>query len=497
MSFFVTRFQQGQFKDGTFTDQANLAEAMLLKPEIIESVIVAFNSGRNESYGVMQQLTQGLGALGEAGKNYKVLGNDEIMWPVQGHLMRTMPIAQTVTTDVNARIGIGFSEFTVLFPEKYFSLGFVCRFIDGTIARVTQEPYRDGSNWCYTYQIIDNNPNAFVATDALAVGREVSWDFTAYEEGSEGGGMVEATPSWFKNQLTTCRMAQSMTGSAKLSKLWFEVANIKTGKKSRFWLYHKQAEFMRQWARQHERMIWNGKYNRLPDGTFANYGANGRPVKTGSGIEQQISGVNKIVASELTEEMLYHMAADLTHLAGDAENQKRVLITGMGGMYEFDKALKNAGKQYTIVDTNFVHKQTGVKLAFGGNYTTYKGPYGFELTVINHPMFNDTTVYPNLINGYTDQSYKMFFMDFSDYNGEPNFQMVTRGAEGEDRRLVQWFTAGGSTPDFSSFSGSSGINKVMRSHGADSFTCYTLSESQLIIRNPLACGMIQITPNVV
>ena len=64
----------------------------------------------------MQQLTQGLGALGEAGKNYKVLGNDEIMWPVQGHLMRTMPIAQTVTTDVNARIGIGFSEFTVLFP---------------------------------------------------------------------------------------------------------------------------------------------------------------------------------------------------------------------------------------------------------------------------------------------------------------------------------------------------------------------------------------------
>ena len=113
-----------------------------------------------------------------------------------------------------------------------------------------------------------------------------------------------------------------MTGSAKLSKLWFEVANIKTGKKSRFWLYHKQVEFMRQWARQHERMIWNGKYNRLPpDGTFANYGANGRPVKTGSGIEQQISGVNKIVAFGINRRNVVYMAADLTHLAGDAENQ--------------------------------------------------------------------------------------------------------------------------------------------------------------------------------
>lgn len=491
-----TRFIRGQFRDGTFVDTTNLAEAMLKKPEIMDTVIFAFGSspeygGLGDQYTVLQYLTQG--ASGISSDNYEVKGSDEIYWRIMGNLQTTVPIAEDASL-ANRSVGIGFSNFKVSFPFKYFSLGFVCRFLDGTLARVISEPWREGDNWCYEFQIIGNDPNQYVHDWALRAGAEVAWDFTAYEEGSEGGGMVDATPSVMRNQMTITRLSYGMTGSAKTDVLWFDITNRATGDKARLWLYYQQFLAMKQWARQHERMLWNSRYNRLPDGTFANVGANGRPVKMGAGIEQQISGTNKIIASELTEEMLWHMTADIYAHSNFRENTRRVLITGAGGISEFHKALKKAGMQYQIVDTIWTQKGTGQKLTFGAQYTTYKGFMGTELTVVHHPMFDDRTIYPNTIGpyGYPDQSYKMFFLDFSDYDGYPNIQLISKGANGEDRRFIQWFTAGAVTPEFE---GSSNTKMVMRSHGQDSFTCHMLSETGVIIRNPFSCGMIEVRPN--
>ncbi len=498
-----TRFIRGLYRDGTYVDTANIAEALASKPEISDTLIFAFGSSPSEGslgdgYNVMQYLVQGTSSIAKVDKTYKVIGNDEIMWAVMGHLQRSIPIAvdhpNANTPDV--RVGINFSIFKVLFPIKYFSLGFICRFWNGELARVVSEPYREGNMWCYEFQLITNNPNSYMSADSLRAGREVSWDFSGYEEGSEGGGMVDATPSWFKNQMTTTRIMYSMTGSAKYETLWFEITNSQTGEKAALWMFYQQYLAMKQWARQQERVIWNGRYNRLSDGTFGNLGLNGRPVKIGSGIEEQISGVNKIIASELTEDMLWTMTADMYNVMGK-ENSKMVLITGAGGITEFHKVLKKMSHQVNIVDTVFVNRETGNRLSFGGHFTTYKGFMGNEITVVNHPMFNDRTVYPKTIGqyGFTDQSYKMFFLDFGDYEGEPNIQMITKGANGEDRRMLQWFTAGSTLPSFQGKSNVGEYMKSLRSHGADSFSCYVLSETGVIIRNPLSCGMIEIRPN--
>lgn len=495
---FETRFIRGQYRDGTYIETANIAEALASKPEIADTLIFAFGNEPQygtlgDGYSVLQYLVQGTGSIAKVDKTYKVLGNDEYMWAVMGHLQRPIPIAvdhpQVNVSD--ARIGINFSTFRVLFPIKYFSLGHVCRFWNGELARVVNEPFKEGSHWCYEFQLITNNPLEYMNPDSLRAGRDVTWDYSAYEEGSEGGGMVDATPSWFKNQMTTTRISYGMTGSAKYETLWFEITNKVTGDKANLWMFYQQYLAMLQWSRQQERLLWNSRYNRMSDGTFGNIGVNGRPVKTGSGIEEQISGVNKIVASELTEDLLWSITADMYQILGK-ENSKMVLITGMGGIHEFHKVLKKSGLQYQVVDTVFTH-QNGTRLSFGGHYITYKGFFGNEITVVNHPMFNDRSVYPRTIGpyGYTDQSYKMFFIDFGSYEGEPNVQMITKGANGEDRRLLQWFTAGSTVPDFG---GKTNVGMVLRSHGADSFTCYTLSETGIIIRNPLSCGLIELRP---
>jgi hypothetical protein len=497
-----TRFIRGLYRDGTFVETSNIAEALASKPEIADTLIFAFGNqpqygGLGDAYSVMQYLVQGTSSIARQDKSYRVIGNDEIQWAVMGHLQRSIPIAvdHPLATSTDARIGINFSTFKVLFPIKYFSVGFICRFWNGELARVVSEPYREGQHWCYEFQILSNNPMSYMNPESLRAGREVTWDFSAYEEGSTGGGMVDATPSWFRNQMTTTRISYGMTGSAKYETLWFEITNTVTGEKANLWMFYQQYLAMKQWSRQQERMIWNSRYNRLADGTFGIQGITGRPVKTGSGIEEQISGVNRIIASELTEDMLWAMTADMYQVLGK-ENSKMVLITGMGGIHEFHRILKKTQQQYQVVDTIFTNRETGNKLSFGGQFITYKGFMGNEITVVNHPMFNDRSVYPKTVGpyGYTDQSYKMFFIDFGDYDGEPNVQMITKGANGEDRRLVQWFTAGSTLPDFNGRSNVGEFQKALRSHGADSFTCYTLSETGIIIRNPLSCGLIEIRP---
>ena len=215
----------------------------------------------------------------------------------------------------------------------------------------------------------------------------------------------------------------------------------------------------------------------------------------GSGIEEQITGANNIVTGQLTEELLKYMLLDVNANTPNAENKKLMVITGLGGMDEFDRAMKRAmgGLSGVIIDTGatFLEKKGGNKLAFGAQFITYRGFMGQEFTVVHHPMFDNKKLFPNVdpITGFTDQSYKMYFLDFSDYNGSANIQMIFKGAHGEDRRMLSWFTAGATEPNFN---GDTGTKAVMRSNGLDGFFMYMLSEGMVLIKNPLSCGSITI-----
>jgi hypothetical protein len=491
------QFINAQFRDGTMTDQNQLANALLTKPEIADELIMAYgNQGEGNKMGVMQMLTQGMGRVGSVDKDYKIQGSDEIIWFLQGLQGRTIPIADQSIPAPAANVGQNFAEFIVPLAGKYFTPGDVVRFPNNSLCRVQAEPYKNGDNWCYTFAIMGANPNEFIPANALAVGRELAMGTTAFEEYSEGGGMKETTPMAFRNQMSIQRKSYSMSGGAKTDVVVFSVKGRDSNgneKTSNSWMYKKQHDLYYQWVCEQEYALWFNKYNRLQDGTFAVKGMNGRPVKTGSGIEEQIIGTNQIVTDQLTEELLRYMILDINKNGMSAENKKLLLVTGLGGIDEFDRAMKRAlgGLGGFVVDTTFIDKKGGNKLGFGSQFTTYRGLLGTEITVVHHPMFDDITRFPNVdpITGFTDQSYKMYFLDFSDYGGAPNIQMIFKGAHGEDRRLLSWFTAGATEPNFN---GNSGVKAMMRSNGLDGFSMYMLSESMVLIKNPLGCGMITI-----
>lgn len=488
----IGRFIEGGAFDGTLSDTNNLASVLMTKPEMADTIIYAYANaeGReNNVYNILHSMLQGTGRSAEAGKGIKTIGSREYMWHIKGSVQTARTITEPVQGD-----GYGFSRFILPLDIQYFSKGMVLRFEDGSTARVQEEPYMLGSSVHHVMVLMGASKEARVAGWALEPGKKVSKIFTAFEEGSEGGGMLMDTPAMLKNQINTLRTSGTMTGDAKMTKT---VLQLKTkGKLTNYWLFQKQNDMYEQHWGDVERALWFSRYNKLYDGSIPMQGSNGNVIFTGSGIEEQLEGTNYYSVSELTEDLFRHMATTISGKMKGGVNKKILLVTGNGGCDEFDKLWRKMAATMRLTDTTFVTKLEGAKLRFGANFTSYIHN-GVEFTVINHPMFNDFEVFPGVVGpGYTSQSYKMYFLDFSEYDGIPNIEMITRGAEGEDRSIVQWFTAGGATPNFSYKDSKNdiGASGVLRSNGTDAFSMYMLSQAGVKIANPYSCGLIKLTP---
>lgn len=473
MSFNGLQITKAKWNSG-LTDSNSLAQALLTRPEISNTLAYAFG----EKY-MLQYLTQGMGRVAN---KYTTIGNSTYQWPLMGMLTKAIPI----TVDFSlTNAGLNFSTFKVGVAERYFGVGDVVTFNSrGNFARVQDEPYQDGNSWIYTLQLVTSDPTESVPAADLAVGQELSTEFTLFEEYSEGGHSVETYPFWFENQLSISRMEYSMTGSAQ-SDVMILSTNSREGKGSKLWMYEKEYQHMMRWMQQTERMRWYGKYNKTATGEVFLPGKNGRPVLSGSGVLEQIAYSNRRTYTTLTEKVIREFLVDLMLMSKDAENKKFIAFTGTGGMEAFHQAMRDSIHAYPVVDTHFI-TGSGQNLTLGGQFVTYKGLNGTELTLVHNPIFDDPVhnraLHPE--TGRPLESYRFVMLDFGMYGGESNISMITKGTDGINRSMVMWYTAGSTTPE----GGDSGIKKVMRSNSLDGFSCHYLSETGIKIINPLSCG---------
>jgi len=76
----------------------------------------------------------------------------------------------------------------------------------------------------------------------------------------------------------------------------------------------------------------------------------------------------------------------------------------------------------------------------------------------------------------------MVFLDFSSVDGVPNIQLIAKGADGMDRNYIKKYIPGMVNPYDQ--------KSMLAANGDDSFTCQIMSESGVIVRNPLSCGIL-------
>lgn len=478
-----------KFDSKTMVDSNSLAQALMTRPDLSTTVANAIG---DKFY--LQYLTQGSGrvAKGEVPNKFKYVGNSQYKWFLMGDL--THPVTITADATPATNIGINFTPFSITVSEPYFAEGDVVQFKSGVQARIQDNGKPLGGpegDHTYSCVIVSASSTDTVPATDVEAGALVVFYYTAFEEGSEGGSSKRAFPMSFENQLTTSRWTWSMTGSAATDVM---VLQMKTDKGNTYnlWMHYEEFIQTKLWMQQSEYLRWYGKYNRTTQGEVMLPGKNGRPVLVGAGVLDQIAGSHERTYSleSANEDLFREFLIDIQIASKEAENKKIMMFTGSGGMNVFHKAMKEAQQAAQIVDTHFVSKTT-LGLKFGENFVTYKGLHGTELTVVYNPLFDDRNKHPYLHpkTGLPYESYRMVFLDFSDYDGDPNIEMVTKGKDGQDRSMQMWYTAGGVTPEYER---DSGMAKVLRSHGRDTFECYKLSETGIMVKNPLTCGQMYI-----
>lgn len=454
------------------TDQNHLASAYLTEPETVNSVL-SFIFGTN--YGnPLQLITGGLGRS-------KTISNRQYDWNLMGDLEEPVAIIGNYG-DLGLTPGLYGQPFRLKLAKKHLVSGEVCVLDNRDFpVIVDSDPFQDGEGFCYQFKLLSPDPSVFVPLQLLAAGKQVSKDYSAYEEGSSRSGITTyATPFKLRNHLTTQRKTYEITGSASTDVMVIAMQDPKTKKTSRMWTDIQQWTAMAQWFRENERADMYSVYNAKANGTVDLQGTTGRAVYIGSGLREQIAPANKRTYNVLTENIIREFMMDLSYNVIDKGQRKFVALCGEFFMDAFDRAMKQSVSKYNLIDTHFV-SGSGQDLALGGQYTTYRGLNGTEITLMHMPMYDDPIHNRQLhpVSGRPLESYRATFIDYGMYDGESNIQKVAKAG----RENVMWQTSG----SVSAAGHSTSIANI-RSNTTDGYAIHMLSETGIYIKNPLSCG---------
>ena len=454
------------------TDQNHLASAYLTEPETVNNVL-SFIFGYN--YGnPLQLLTGGLGRS-------QIITNRQYDWNLIGDLEEPIAIVGNYG-DLGSTPGLGGEPFRIKLAKKHFVSGEVLVLDNRSYPVIVDgDPVNEGSFFGYTLKLLTPNPSIYVPTALLAAGSQVSKDYSAFEEGSSRSGITTyATPFKLRNHLTTQRKTYEITGSASTDVMTIVMKDPKSGKKSAMWADVQQWTALEQWYREGERADVYSIYNAKANGTVDLFGETGRPVYIGSGLREQISPANQRTYTVLTENIIREFLIDLSYNVIDKGQRKFVALCGEFFMDAFDRAMRVSANRLNLIDTHFV-SGSGQDLALEGQFTSYKGLNGTEITLMHMPLYDDPVHSRQLhpVTGRPIESYRATFIDFGLYDGKSNIMKVAK----KDRENVMWQTSG----SVSAAGHSTSISNI-RSNTTDGYAIHMLRESGIMIQNPLSCG---------
>jgi len=460
------RVSKQRYNDSQMTDQNSLASALLQNPEKLSRTMV-FLGGREDKRFPLTMLTEGVG-------NTRSIDKYEYEYDVMDRIDRTRPVAETPSNTSN--VGQGNTRFQLKFPDKWFIKDYVLISPSGVRCRVQEEPRPVGSNYEYTLQIANSDPNAVVPSSDLQAGAQWGQLFAPVgTDHSRGNAHNFSTPSKIRHKITKVRKSYQMGGSVDNYVMDIELPT--SNGTTNLWMPFEEWQFMLKWRMEMEMLYWYGEQSYDENGNTVLRDENDQPVNIGPGLFQQV--VNKDSYSRLTENKLKDVIGDLFYGMTDGQDRQVTLYTGQGGMREFDRAMKDyvGSTNFQILDDNKFINGSGRDLSLTGYFTTYEHVDGHTVNVVKNPLFDHGPVsntrpkHPD--TGWSLESYRMCFVDQSNYEGEPNLQMINKSGE----EMKKWAVAGSTVPN-----GFSDTGGGLRATDIDGASVHYLKTSGILLR---------------
>jgi len=467
--------------DAAYNTADNSLTANLLKyPEIAKKIIELYP--RYTTTYLLEKLSFGAGE--------KVLGDNSFEWKSMGRYRGQQQLAAELTTDSAVGVSISFSMTDTTALPCLINTSDIVRLASGLQVHV--ESIVDGTN---VKTLSGKALN--VITAAAAADSVVGVIGNAFGEGSLGAEVGEgyAYPETRKNWLTTSRKKLVIDARDLTDVTWVEHNG------HRLWFFTKEQQTEAQFMYDLEVMRWFGRSS-VADYEATSVGSNasaaGNMPIIGDGLLAQIEDSNVMTyaaSSNLTEEIITEYIGQLSLNAAAPVGNEYVVFTGTQGRVQFHRAMKDLlFSSGTNASTVMVDK-FGQDVNVGAQFSTYTA-LGNKITLVHCPVFDD----PNLAasaqlanntaldgSGFktTTLGGMMVFLDMSTQQGVANIELIAKGAEGTNRNWIKKYVPGMINPYDSA--------SMLAASGDDRFECHWLTQSGIIVRNPLSCGILKPT----
>lgn len=458
------RLYEDTFNSNSMTDENSLAAALLTQPDVLSPVITHL-SGQEDKRFPLSFLTEGMGAT-------TYINDVEYDYPVMGRLNKAVVCMGQSGTGANHM------PIVLKFAERWFVRQYIIEAPDGTQMRIMADPVAVADGYEYKVQLV-NPDGAGVASNAFVNERFVQLYAPTAMSGSRGNESHWVAPSKMRNQISNIRKSYAYEGNMpnRIVNFQFNVG----GRQTNLWYDFEEYQHMLRWKEETEYALWYSQYNRDANGLIHLKDDNGKPITLGSGVLEQIPNVDTY--STLTATKLKSVVRDALYGASDAQQMNIVLFTGLGGMEEFDNAMKSevaSGTYIKNTDPSSFITGSGRNLQLGGFFTSYQHIDGHMITVRHLPLLDhgaralNSNLHP--VTGLPLESYRMIFLDMSTYDGQKNIQYVSR----KGRELTRWAVAGATVPP--GFAGN-----ALRANDVDGASVHFMKECGISIRRATNC----------
>ena len=472
------RLYQDTYNDQGYSSVNHISNALQTKSEFL-SPIVTHLYGSDKNFGSknfpLTFLTEGM-------NNVKSIGTIDYKYPVIGKPKKTSIIGASLYTAGN-QPGKGRAEFTLAFSDRWFSKSYTLISPNRVQVRVQGDPKQDGDVWLYRVKLVNPSATAFCPLTELNAG--TIWGRiipTVGIEASRGIDNRSYNPGMVTNQLSLVRDTYKYKGNVQNKVMVIEIKA--DGQTFKFW--SEWELFLRnlEWKEKCETNLWYTEYNKDSEGVIHLIDEDsGEVVPMGAGVLQQIP--NEDQYSEMTTSKLEQIITDVMFNATDATQVDIDVYTGTGGLREADRSMKAASGAFTLVDSVQVTspgnaKGLGKDLQFGSYFSIYKHIDGHKVTFRHNPI-QDSGVVADVsdlhpIDGLPMESYNMYFIDNSVYNGEKNVQYVSE----KGREDINFVVAGATVPMGYG-------NTPFRASDVDSASIEWMKSQGVTIKRPTNC----------
>lgn len=467
------RLYADKYNDEGYSHVNHLSKGLLTQSEMLSPVVTHLYYKQGSQNFPLSFLTEGMGKI-------KSISSADLSY--QTPIMGRPKTDSTITTSLYAstdKPGLGGTDFIIPFADKWFKENQIL-YSPVKEVQVHVKEVKKVTNTQYNCRVtlVTSSKANFCPPSLLAAG--VKWAGGIVKVGianSVGTEHRSQTPGKMTNQLSVVRDTFKIRGNVENKIMVVEIptenGNIKYW--SEFEYYLKNLE----WKEVCEDDLWYSIYNKSEEGEIltVDEAAGGEVTPSGAGVLQQIS--NEDTYANMTTEKLTQIIRNAFFNASEGANKKIEVFTGTGGLEEVDKAMKEGAKNFTLVDSKFV-EGSKFDMIYGAYFKAFRHVDGHVVTFRHLPLMDRGRIAkisdPHPITGLPMESYNMYFLDMTTYDGEDNIQYVSE----KGREQVDFIVAGAKVPNGYS-------ETVYRATSRDGSSIETMKSQGVTIKRPTNC----------